>query len=42
MCYIGHIPVNPVSPLRPLWVPMKKPMNRGVAVPRAGCVTENA
>src|SRR5579863_6749230 len=42
MCYIGKIrSPNPSARLRRLWVTVKT-SNRGVAVPRAGCVAKNA
>src|ERR1700682_220198 len=37
--YWAHYKPNPSACLWPLWVPVQT-SNRGVAVPRAGCVTE--
>ena len=39
--YWAHYKPNPSAALVAPWVPVKT-SNRGVAVPRAGCVTENA
>src|SRR5580700_10752745 len=42
MCYIDPLASRTRRPAcRPPWVPVKT-SNRGVAVPRAGCVTKNA
>src|SRR5271154_1039025 len=42
MCYIASIASRTRQPAyRPPWVPVKT-SNRGVAVPRAGCVTKKA
>src|SRR5215204_215935 len=42
MCYIGHIKSRSRSRVSVAPVGSRKTSNRGVAVPRAGCVTENA
>ena len=40
MCYIGHIELNPVSPLGPVWVPVKPNVEQGRGSFRAQAVSQ--